>query len=407
MEQQTFFIKGRLVAAEHASLQDALAVVHDTPERPRCMCVPGGVEMYVARHRHFVVKRMPGTGALHHPACVAFEPDHALSGLGQLIGDAIIEHAPDSIELRVDFPLSRTPGKSISRGEAETPAEIEAPRHLMSLRALMHYLFERAGFNRWTPAMEGKRSQAVLHKYLMEAADSIELKGSRLSERLYVPEQFSEDRKDAIAQRRRDKFSILHTQQDDAGFRMALVIGEYKAAEHASYGTRVWIRHMPDSTLVIETKAWQRIERAYGPLFEALAADTKTKHRLLLCALVFARREHMVQIDKASVMLTTENWIPLEGLHESALLQRLTEAKRRFLKPLRYDAKSAAAFCNALLLDTGDTPTPLHVLSGFMEAKERSEKEKMLKTIAPPPWVWHTDRDMPPLPPVASPKARP
>jgi hypothetical protein len=40
----------------------------------------------------------------------------------------------------------------------------------MSLRALLHFLYERAGFNRWYPAMEGRRNQGVLHKYLCEAA---------------------------------------------------------------------------------------------------------------------------------------------------------------------------------------------------------------------------------------------
>ena len=34
----------------------------------------------------------------------------------------------------------------------------------MSLRAVVHFLFERVGFNGWYPAMEGKRTQAVMHK---------------------------------------------------------------------------------------------------------------------------------------------------------------------------------------------------------------------------------------------------
>lgn len=50
METQSFTIKGRVIAADDPQLQDALALVYDTPERPRCLCVPGGVEMYVALH---------------------------------------------------------------------------------------------------------------------------------------------------------------------------------------------------------------------------------------------------------------------------------------------------------------------------------------------------------------------
>ncbi len=69
MDSQRFAIKGRVIGADDPQLQDALSHVYDTPERPRCLCVGGGVEMYVARHRQFVVKRMPDSGNTHHPGC--------------------------------------------------------------------------------------------------------------------------------------------------------------------------------------------------------------------------------------------------------------------------------------------------------------------------------------------------
>ncbi len=121
----------------------------------------------------------------------------------------------------------------------------------------------------------------------------------------------------------------------------------------------------------------------------------------MLCALIYAKREHAYQIDTASLMLVTENWIPIEGAHEVELIQRLTEASRRFLKPLRYDAPSAAAFPNVLLLDTGAVPTPLHVVSPFLSAKERAAKEKAIAVAGEGQWVWNTERAMPALPAVA------
>ena len=211
MEEQRFSIKGRTYTSRDPALQDALARVYDGPERPRCMCQRGGIEMYVAKHRLYVVKRMPDTGHQHHATCVSYEPELGQSGLGELIGEAIIERSPESIELCVDFPLSRVPGRTSVRGAAQELAEINAPRHRMSLRAVMHFLFERAGFNRWYPAMEGKRTQGVMHKYLLEAADGIQTKGVTLSERLYVPEQFHEEHKSEIAERRRSKLAVLQS----------------------------------------------------------------------------------------------------------------------------------------------------------------------------------------------------
>ena len=221
-----------------------------------------------------------------------------------------------------------------------------------------------------------------MHKYLLEAADGIQIKGVTLSERLYVPEQFHEEQKSEIAERRRRKLAVLQSPEDDVQFKMALVLGEYKREEASPLGRKVWLKHMPDAPLFIDAKAWERIERVYGSLLEARDADTKTKLRVVMGALIYAKREHIYQIDTASFMLITDNWIPIEGVHEVDLIQALTEQRRRFVKPLRYDARSAAAFPNVLLLDTGARPTPLHVLSAvdgsrrIVRRKRRRSKRK-------------------------------
>ena len=205
VDTQRLSIRGRSLEADDQSLQDALAAVYEAPERPRCQCVPGGVEMYVGFHRRYLAKRMPDTGNQHHPACPSFEPSPQQSGLGELVGDAVLESG-GAAELRVDFAWSRQAGSRAPDGQADDgPGEIEAPRRRMSLRALTHFLFERAGFNRWSPVMAGKRSQGVLHKYLLRAAEQVRAKGVALGERLYVPEQFNEATRAEAAERRRER----------------------------------------------------------------------------------------------------------------------------------------------------------------------------------------------------------
>ena len=259
MEAQRLSIKGRVLATDDPQLQDALARVYETPERPRCLCVPGGVEMYVAHHRGFVVKRMPATGGRHHPACPSFEFEAQQSGLGELIGEAVLEREPGRVELRVDFAWTHTTGRSVARGEPQEVGEIGAPSRRMSLRALMHYLFERAGFHRWSPAMEGRRNQGVLRKYLMEAAQEITVKGVALADRLFVPEPFSEAGRMDAARRRREKLSVLNSLEGRAP--MALLLGEYKSSERCSAGRRIWVRHLPDMPLLVSDKTWSRLER--------------------------------------------------------------------------------------------------------------------------------------------------
>ena len=98
------------------------------------------------------------------------------------------------------------------------------------------------------------------------------------------------------------------------------------------------------------------------------------------------------------MMLTTDQWVPLEGLHELPLIEALQRAQRAFIKPLKYDARTAVAFPNVLLLDCGKVPLPLHVVSPFADVKERALKEKAVAARGMSAWVWTTDKEMPPLP---------
>lgn len=356
--------------------------------------------MYVARHRQYVIKRMPGTGGRHHPQCPSYEPDAQQSGLGELIGEAIIETLPGSVELRVDFPWVRVLGRGVATGEPHDPGEINVPRRRMSLRALTHFLFERAGFNRWLPAMAGKRNQGVICKHLLEAAAEITVKGQSLAHRLHVPEPFSEASKAAAAQRRRDKLAIL--QPRDGQLPLAVVVGEFKTCEATAFGRRVWIKHMPDAPLLIADKTWERARRAYAAYFEVQDADAGYRPRMVLTALIRAKREHVYEVDALSLMLTTEHWIPVEGAHEIELIHALVEQQRRFIKPLRYDAKSTAGFPNALLIDVGAEPVAMHVVSAFAEEKERVTKMQAIARMSPPPWIWWTDQPITLFPPVAA-----
>jgi len=140
MDIQRFSIKGNVFNADDPYLQDALAQVYGTSsERPCCLCVPGGVEMYVAHHRRFVLKRMPDTGSLLHPGCLSYEPELQQSGLGELVGEAVLESELGIVELRVDFPWMRSVGKGVPRGEPQHASDVAVPSRRNSILLTGHF----------------------------------------------------------------------------------------------------------------------------------------------------------------------------------------------------------------------------------------------------------------------------
>jgi hypothetical protein len=317
------------------------------------------------------------------------------------MGDAVIEHAPDAVELRVDFALSRWPGRGAAGGSAGGEGcDVNVARQRFSLLAVLHYLYERAGLNRWYPAMQGARNQGVLCKYLLAAAEDIHVKGERLADRLYVPEPWRAEAMEDIAARRRQKLAVLNAAAADGRFKMALVVGELKASEPAAVGQRLLIKHMPDAPLLMDAHAWARTQRLYGALMQAQDADAPRRPRLLVAALIHAAREQVYQIDTLAMMLTTDSYLPVDGLHEVPLLERLVGQQRAFLKPLHYGLRQAAGLPSAILLDSLDAagqPVPAYVISAFADAGERSALESAASANAAA-WVWHTDREMPELP---------
>ncbi len=398
MDIQRAQIDGGSVDADDPRLQDILAQARDASVRPRCLCVPDGVPMYIAHHRQWQIKRMPETGDLHHPACPSYEPAAAQCGLGELLGEAVLQIDAGTVELRTGFAWRLEAGRAPVSGEAPDTPQVRRARRRLSLRGLTHFLVDRAGFNRWSPAMAGKRHHGVIQWHLVAAADGVQVRGEPLAGRLHVPAPFSEARKAALAAHRREVFRALAPQDGVAP--LMVVLGEFKECEITATGRRLWIRHMPDCPLRVEASTWARIERAYAALFEAKEADGQHDLRLVITALVRARRELVLEIEAASLMLVTSDWIPLEGVHELPLVHALVAQRRRFIKPLRYEARSAAGFANALLQDAGDAPRPLHLLSPFMSAADRHVKERALQADAVG-WVWDTGCPMPPLPAVS------
>lgn len=411
MEDQgpRYLVDGVRLRPDDPAWQHALERAHAKNAQPLCLCRPGGVPMYIARYHQFFVKRLPDTGHRHHPTCSSYEPPPNQSGLGEVLGDAVIERAPDRLEVRLDFPLTRRLGRPVAQGDRNAArTEVAAHRRRLGLRGLAHLLLQRAGFNRWYPRMQGKRSWYVMRKHLMAAAHEIETKGARLADILLIPEPFSLEDATAIAKRRMRAMAVLLSPGEDVQFKLMLVMSELKEFSATDVDYRIVLRHMPDCPLYMERKAGERFKKVFECEYEAWAHQRSAEQsgqadpwrlRFLFCGLIYAKREGVYFVDTATLVMLSSTWIPLDQPYEQLLIDELVRQERRFLKPLRFESKQGATFPNAVLLDTGDAETPLDIVTPFMADRDRALKQQALaKRAAGWTWDMQTQQEPPPLP---------
>ncbi len=185
---------------------------------------------------------------------------------------------------------------------------------------------------------------------------------------------------------------------DNAQRNLAIVVGEFNGVDQSSTGYTLKIKHMADLPLHIDTQTWQKAARSYSSTLEAVCADVEQKPRVLMALLICARREHFYEVDSLTCMLVSRQWLPLEGTHELPLIEALQQEGRKFIKPLRYDLGCSAALASVLLLDCADAPCPMHVISPFLNPRDRTVQEHVVAELGDRRWVWHTDQPMPAFP---------
>lgn len=279
------------------------------------MCLVDGVEMYVARlagsNRGYIVKRMPGTGSHHAPDCPSYEPPAEFSGLGQVLGSAITEDpATGETTLKLDFPLARMPGRSTMPPAGGESDSVSSSGTKLSLRALLHYLWDQAELTRWHPGFSGKRTWATVRKHLCQAADHKLARGDALRARLYVPEPFSIDERDAINARRLAQWQHAMAAPGKQQHLM-LLIGEVKEIVPARYGFKAIVKHMPGQAFSIDEQLYRRLGRRFEPELALWGASDGIQ--MVMIATFGVSTAGVPAINELSLMPVTRQWLPVRG----------------------------------------------------------------------------------------------
>ncbi len=398
---------GRRFDTATPGFAEAIAVAHAGRHRPRCLCRPGGIEMYVSRlagrDGGFIVKRMPDTGSLHAPTCPSYEPPPELSGLGQVLGSAIQENpATGETTLKLGFPLARMGGRSTMPPSGGDSDSVATDGTRLSLRALLHYLWDQAELTRWHPGFAGKRTWGTVRRHLLQAAEHKLTRDSALRDRLYIPEVFSVEQKEVINARRLEQWAHAAV---TPGRRqpLLLLIAELKEIVPARYGYKAIVRHVPDQGFAIDGQLYRRLERRFGE--ELSEWGTSDGLRMVMIATFAVTAAGLPSIDRASLMLVTQEWLPVENLLEQRLIAELVAQGRQFVKALRYNLGSSDPIACAVLTDVAE-PTPLCIDAAQLSGAARWENDVM-PPWANTAWVWRPGEEvMPGFPAQACPGRR-
>ncbi|MBE2242512.1 MAG: DUF1173 domain-containing protein [Burkholderiaceae bacterium] len=393
-----WLIGGQLLEAGNPAFANAIAAAHADHQRPRCMCLVEGVEMYVARlagtSDGFIVKRMPGTGSHHAPDCPSYEPPPEVSGLGQVLGSAITEDpTTGEATLKLDFPMSKIGGRSTTPVAGDASDSVASQGTRLSLRGLLHYLWDQAELTRWQPGFAGKRSWGTVRRHLLQAAENKIARGDSLRARLYTPEAFSVDQRDAINARRMAQWSQA-TAAPGKPQQLMLLIGEVKEIVPARYGFKAVVKHVPDQGFTLDEQAYRRLGRRFEPEL-ALWAAADDIHMVMI-ATFSVGAAGVPTIVELSLMSVTRHWLPVEDAFEKQLVEKLVGDGRSFVKGLRYNLSAASALACATLTDCeGSAPLLFVVPAGA----EDSGRHLHLTDPSIPVWLWHPSSElMPALP---------
>ena len=392
-------IGGRRFEIGSRGFSDAIAEAHASHQRPRCMCLVDGVEMYVARlagsDRGYIVKRMPYTGSHHAPDCPSYEPPPDLSGLGQVLGSAITEDpATGETTLRLDFPLARMPGRSTMPPTGGESDSVSSSGTKLSLRGLLHYLWDQAELTRWHPGFAGKRTWATVRRHLLQAAEHKLARGDSLRARLYVPEPFSIDERDAINARRLAQWQHAVAAPGKPQHLM-LLIGEVKEIVPARYGFKAIVKHMPDQAFAIDEQLYRRLGRRFGSELALWGASDDI--HMVLIATFGVSSAGVPAIHELCLMPVTQQWLPVEDGFEKQLLERLVGENRAFVKGLHYNLGRGNRIASAVLTDCEGSPPMLFIIpAGLGEAAPGHQTGDPSPTV----WMWRrSGEQMPAFPP--------
>ncbi len=304
-------------------------------QRPRCMCVQGGVEMYVGRRGVvFYLSRMPGTGFLHTPDCASVEDETILTGAKCYAAGVLTDRADGGFAVVADLDrLDRPTG----------------PVTAVGIDGLLDLLTEESGLNRLDTSFAARTWSSVRDR-LADAASLITLDGESLRRRIHLPERYDRDNGRAAL------VGCEEFIRDLAG--AALICAPLKEIRSTQYGWQIVLKHLPGLRLWVSKETAVALETRWPAPWLHLPPQ----FGVCLMAVRPGRRDGNYTVSNMACLPTDANFFPVFTPDEAAAAEDLRAKGKTVVRPLRFDTPPGDALADFAILDEGGV-RPVVVLS--------------------------------------------
>ncbi len=341
-------------------------------------------------HDLYILRRMPGRGHEHNPACKHYEAPEGLSGRADHMGSAIRTDDDGAHHtLRLAFPLSHK-DKAATSDEAMTPGGPSKSRKRfarLSLPGFLHHVLETAELHKMHKGLHCKRSWNVMRGRILETMRAQATSRYRdLAAFTFVPRIFSPEHKDELF---RDWRAV--ERKAGAEKRSILLFAELKDID----GGNLTFKHLPQRSFAlkpdIQKPFLDALERITG-----LMSGPRGAGHVIACAVVTVGEGDALSIIDIALTAATPHWIPFGSMAEYRLLAACDDNGRGYFKSLDYGQDNAIA--SLLLTDTGDSGTAVFLIDE-QPTDAQAQAMKAIEDKGIPVWRCDIAVGRPALPP--------
>jgi hypothetical protein len=174
-----------------------------------------------------------------------------------------------------------------------------------------------------------------------------------------------------------------------------LLVAEYKSHEPTRIGARFTFKHLPDQPFFADAEFLSRFETVSAGTL-ALADMIPDSHVMIIATFQFTAQGYPV-LNELGLMPVTGRWLPFDHINDATLIDAMCDAKRSFIKSLRYNMGHDAPLAAMMTTDL-DQAVLMFIEHGVSHTQSEGATDFGIEGHGLRSWVWPAYAAMPALP---------